>query len=477
MSRSTERRRTRHGALASLVAVLLAVVPALMTSSPAAAATWVISGTIGNWDASLDGSDVYVVLDDGSLDGLDVGDFQVSGPTFVWDSADAYDPTVLVDGRYTLYFDVDDASEFVDGFLGQRLDEEYPEVTWLDLDPLADVDAGTFDLIEAQYISGTVLGDGSPVEGALVYADDESIIFDADGDFVDWMQQPFVGVTDVDGAYRIKVAAGRSYVVTATHGDWPGQTYDGIDGCGCRPPPGYTPVQADPPPAGERTEVDFDFVRPAAFIFGYTADQFLSGPAAGVDVHLYRPVTGGWVEVDSVQSDGSGAWELSLVDDGAYRVRFSYLGAWAKIAGAAWALSSGPIVGPDAVDACFIDTEAIPEGEEFFLVAGLIDPVDDASCGAEPAPTSGGGGTAAPRPRSRAPISTGSATTIATPAPGPSPTPTATATPRPSSSPSPSATPAPTPASSSDLWWLLWVGLGLLVLVVIGGVVFFVRRA
>jgi hypothetical protein len=294
------------------------------------------------------------------------------------------------------------------------------------------------------------------------------------------MLNPFTAVSDVNGDYTLKVAAGSTYVVTANHVDWPGQTYDGYDGCGCAHQ--YTPVVADPPPAGPETGIDFDFLPPDAYLYGLTIGDSLiggsGGPVGGVDVHVYRSVAGAWVELATVQSDSSSYWDLNLADAGTYRVRFSYMGVWLRIFDTYTELSSGDASGPDELHACFVDTAAIPSGESFFLVTGLVDPATDSSCGPEPASTSGGGGGVPPRPRSGG--SSSSATSAAiTPTPTPTPTPTSSVTPRPTASPTPSATPVATdetPASAPDLWWLLWVLLGIVVIVVVGGVVYFVRR-
>ncbi len=198
MSRNTEPLPAiRHRALAVVCAVIFALVPvAAATPASSAPGTWAISGTIGNWDASLIGTQVDIYYDDGSTVGLLIDGFALTGPSFTSDPLDADPVGAAPAGRYTLHFDVDDTVEYIDGYLGEKLNEEYPDVAWLDADSVGDVDAGVVDLIEAQYISGTVTGNGSPVDGATIYADVEDIVL-ATG----WLMEfPFETTSDTSGS-------------------------------------------------------------------------------------------------------------------------------------------------------------------------------------------------------------------------------------------------------------------------------------
>ena len=477
MSRSTEPRRARRRALGVLAAGALAIAGALLPAVPASAApTWTITGTIGNWIPALDNNlQIYVTYDDGSGNETYVTDFTLtSGPSFASPDLPA-DPSgsAPASSSYTLYFDVlDDSLDYVDGYLGGKLDEEYPDVTVFSADSVADVVLGSVDVIEARYISGTVVGGGSALSGIDVYADDSAI---AAASPTGYMMYPFIATTDVNGEYRLKVAAGRTYVVSVDDPDWLPQTYKLQNGCGCGVVP--TLVSADPPPAPEASEIDFDLVDAATAtqIVGIAADE-LSDPVDGLDVRLYRQNGASWALADRVTSNFTGleSFEFLLAAPGdVYRIQFvDSDGDVLRIADGVTTPDFSTFTPLDPVPACYAELGHVTDDLAVVALLDLDTAAGDCDLLGAAAPPGGGGGATPTRPRNPAVAASATAN------PTPTPTPTASPTPRPTADPTPSAspTPEPAPASAPDLWWLLWLLLGIVVVVVIGVAVLLVRR-
>ncbi|HEY4268736.1 MAG TPA: hypothetical protein VGM94_11140 [Galbitalea sp.] len=419
-----------------------------------------VSGTISNWTAAM--GDIHVQLKTNSGGGwFTVASADSTGASFTV-------PTTLVDGDYTLYFQLDLSSTapYLDAFLGGEF-----------LDPAAaatvTATAGTplsgisMTMPDAAFITGTVTDSDTGVGLDNIYVStDERPDYDFYADTY----------TDSNGDYSLRVIPGLTYAVYADDpaADYISMTYQNLDGCGCT----FTPVTstyADP-----ATGIDFALIKDAsaAYIEGVVLDDSLGAspgpdPFENVLVHLYKPVTGGWSQVDVVQSDSNGEFQLTLPTLGSYRLRFEYSGSWLPVIDGL--VGQGSASGPDpAAAGCVVDTGSLDASSvnshvAYYVIAGLN---QAGGCAAEPTPSSGGSGTSSGGHGRSHPASTIDTTTVVTP----TPTPTPTATPSPSPSASDDATPSPQPTSQAstsaglDLTWL-WIGIGCVLALIIGFVV------
>jgi hypothetical protein len=325
---------------------------------------------------------------------------------------------------------------------------------------------------DAALISGTVTTGGGtiPLAGIAVLGYQESgSASHADG-----------ALTDLNGEYSLRARPGETYSVLAVDisGDpdpYVIMTYDGFyTSCSCS----FTPVV--PELLDPAAHIDFDLTRESElyFVAGelYDTDIDTGAELDGVRVHLQRRISGTWTDILVGESDHHGYFEVVVPrNDIEYRLVFETSGEVLRVLEGEVGPGSAPSPDP-AATGCSVSTgQADPSWLDvnvlYYVVLGL-DP--DGGCAAAPVPPAPAGS------QSGTGRSFSGAGFVAEPTPTPIPTPTATppTTPRPTATPAPEATaPAePAPASAPDLWWLLWVGLGLLVVVVVGGVVFFVRR-
>jgi hypothetical protein len=126
------------------------------------------------------------------------------------------------------------------------------------------------------------------------------------------------------------------------------------------------------------------------------------------------------------------------------------------------------------VPACYADLDTVSVS---LIVFAILDPATAAgTCANLDAAPSGPSGPSG---------STGSGTVTSRPLPAaavqalaaairPKPTATPSPTPRPSASPTPdaTATSGDEPPPGPDLWWLVWLALGVIVIAIVGGVIF-----
>jgi hypothetical protein len=430
-----------------------------------------VSGTITNWTPAMGNLRVQVYKPAGATWQQDA-EANSTGATFSV-------PALLDDGQYSLRFLLDPASTApnVDAFLGG----EYFDV---DLAQKFTAVAGTpttgitMAMPPAALITGTVTDKvtGDPIANIWVSAESES-----GGDY----SSEFY--TGTDGTYVLRVVPGLTYSVYAedTGSTYRAMMYDNLDPCGCT----FTPV--NPTLVQPSTGIDFALFEGvnAVFIEGIALHDSLDPgaiPFDNVRVHLYKPVSGGWSEVDVTSSDNSGAFELALPDFGSYRLRFEQAGLWLPVlegfATPGSPFSLQPITG------CYVDTGLVDASSvqllgpnvsvAFFVAAGLD---QTGGCGPEPTPsgsTPAGTSTSTTKhPHRPSSFSVAEAIT-----PLVIPTPTPTATPKPSASPSDSASPTPAPTSaptiptSIDLTWLIWLIGALLAIGIVVTIVVLVRR-
>jgi len=254
-----------------------------------------VSGTITNWTPAMGNVRVQVYKPVGASWQYET-DALSTGATFSV-------PAILDSGDYSLYFILDLASTapFVDAYLGG----EYFDV---DLADKFTATAGTPEsgitmaMPPAALITGTVTdkATGLPIDDVYVAAESET---------GGYYYSEYT--TGPDGTYVLRVVPGLAYSVYAEDnpGVYRAMVYDDLDPCGCT----FTPV--DPTLAQAATGIDFALVADAAavFIVGYLRDGAAGAgnPFDNVRVHLYKPVIGGWTEVDVAQSDSNGSSQHS----------------------------------------------------------------------------------------------------------------------------------------------------------------------
>ena len=426
-----------------------------------------IGGVIDNWSPAM--GDVYVEV----YRYYPIGDYW-TGTSFDVTSTDGTFaiPTLVGAGTYTLWFSPDDyASPYVESFLGGEFYDPADAATFTLADGVG-TSAITMHMRDAAFIYGTVTTDGiTPLAGIDIGADEQTT-YPALWHYTE-------ATTDANGEYRLSVRPGGTYAVYAYDSPlYLGMTYDGFDACGCQ----FTPVVSTI--ATPATGIDFDLVlaSSAVYIEGIVFDDALAGPSSPLDnvlVHLYKPVTGGWTEVDVVQSDSNGDFELLLPAFGSYRMRFELAGVWLPLIDGFATEGSGPMLDPVPAG-CFVDTGGLDASSvlfdlAYFVVVGLN---TAGGCGPEPTPGSSGGGGgngSTGTPRVRTFIGDGGSVVAATPTPTPTPTSSPSPSSSPSDSPSPSEPPIPGPTGDAGFpWWIILIVV--LVLGIIITIIVMVRR-
>jgi hypothetical protein len=427
-----------------------------------------VSGTITNWTSAMGDLRVQVYEHVG-------GNWQIQTEALS-DDANFSVPALLDDGDYTLYFILDTPVivPYLDAFLGGEFfdAEDAQKVTATAGTPLTGI---TMTMPDAAFITGTVTDavTGAGIPGIWVSTEDPP-------EYYHWDETQ----TDADGDYSLRAIPGLTYAVYAddwTNSIYRSMTYKNLDPCGCT----FTPVE--PTLADPETGIDFALIEEddAVYIEGVLFDDAILPPAStpapfdNVQVHLYKPVPGGWTEIDVAESD-TGFFELLLPAMGSYRMRFEIGGVWLPVIDGFGDEASALF--PDALNpGCFVDTGPLDAGSLDADVAyGLIAGLNQAGgCGPQPAPSGssggGGGGNPSGTPRSRT-FTAPDGSVVVTPTPTPTPTPTSS--PSPSSSPEPSETPNPEPgpetADTGFPWWIILIVL--LVLGVIITIVVIIRR-
>lgn len=424
-----------------------------------------VTGTITNWTAAMGDLDVQLKTENGGYWGT-VASTDSTGASFTLS-------TPLNTADYTLFFQLESGSTapYLNAYLGGEF----------------------FDPADAQMVPATA---GTPLSGITMAMPDAAIISGrvTDADTGDGIPDIWVSTedrpdyysydetqTDADGYYTLRAIPGLTYAVYADDDNsvYRSMTYQNLHPCGCA----FTPVE--PTYADPATGIDFELIEETdgVFLAGLLLDDDVSSgdPFDDVRVHLYKPVTGGWTEIDVAQSDSGGDFDMLLPGFGSYRVRFELAGVWLRVIdgyaaeGSAWdpdPLSAGCFINTGALDA-----DSVSSGVAFFIIAGLE---QAGGCGPQPAP-SGSGGTGGPSTSGHGRDQTVyaandslSATPTPTPTPTSSPSPSSSPSASPSSSPSPEPTP-PVETAPLDFSWVWWL-LGLLILGIVIIVIVMVRR-
>ena len=426
-----------------------------------------ITGLIDNWVPTSSPTEAYALVDQGVYDYVGVNGISVE----VQADGSFEVPGIDEDGYYTLYFSGPEDSPFMDGFYLGAGDSTFGN----DFQGTAEQDysVGTFDLVEAQHITGTVrTSDGAPLAGALVSALDGTWGYEVDT------------LSHADGSYVLRVhpddvVPGLGIFVSASKTGYIDQIYldANVTGCGC----GVVPVEVgqlgDPASDG----IDFGLFPEGSILFDvydYFDDETGQGETAypGVVNHIYKKVTGGWQEITTSTSDIDGLSVAGVQSPGDYRVRLSIGALWLPIEQYYdFGIDSDPHT-PTA--ACYVDFDDLLADDYLVLNFQADEDAAPGDCAGEPAivtPSSSGGTTTHHH------ASTFTTTTVA-----PSADPTVTPSPVPSASPAPDTTDEPTAPSREDgatprsnpapgiAWWV-WL-LAVLGVLIVGGVGFFIVR-
>lgn len=420
-----------------------------------------ISGTITNWTSGMGDIRVDLFGDTGGTwhqlgNGGNYGD-DTTTATFSFLA-----PISAAD--YTLRFQFDGPAPYLGAFLGGVFDD--PSLG-MPLDGVPGVGQSGIQMTmpAAALVTGRVTTGGStPLAGIEVSAQNEP-------DETEYDET----VTDADGQYSLRVRPGVTNSVYAE--DYPLErylpmTYDNRSGCGCD----FDPVVSQL--GSPAQNIDFDLVLDdsAPVIEGLVLDGLApSAPTADIDVRLLRSVGGHWVLADEATSTSLGPpnFGFTVGTVGTYRIQF------ANSSGRILSITDGytvpGLIAPvvlDPLPGCFADLGLVDAST---AVIALIDPATPAgTCASLVEPGPGSGGTTTHHHRA-------SVSVAAAPFPtaSPSATPTPSATPSASAEPSSPAITAPHHplAPAPDLWWILWVGLAILLLVIAGGTILFVRRS
>lgn len=449
-------------------------------------------------DATADTCDgaPWATPNDGVFTGavLNIADFDSPVRAYLYSSPDGIElDSALVDpttGGYSLwgihdyagyyvYFETSGTDPFLDTLLGD--DGGAPLVLWAGPDenwdavedtsyvpiaPFTDRYSNDVTLPDATVFTGTVTSSGQPVEGACV-----SIESGSDPDSYACTS------TAADGSFVHKVPVGDTWYLSAFAFGYDFEYWDDVVDLVDATPLDSTAPGLDP------AAYDFDLTGQPTGIFGTVAEANTPSPVAGVTVHVYRPVSGGYSEFTTVVTDSSSTnVELLQADLGSlpstFRLRFeSSTGQWLSldyyIAGIVSSMPSF-VDGPT----CFIDVPSLRPGPEYIFVAVYDDTLQaPGTCSAEPAPSSGSTGGGTPPGKN----SHHGQPSVITATPTPTPTPTPTVTPTPSAPPTgaPSSTPTAVPADAStvpDFGWLLWLIMVVVVLAVCGAGFVILRR-
>ena len=420
-----------------------------------------VSGTITNWSPTMGSVRVDIFSDRyGVWQSVNINPNWVDSTN---GSFTIYAP--IRAANYTLRFMVsNEDSPYADAYLGGGYNQDPALATHLPGSAGVGFLGLTMVMPDAAVISGRVTDSYGPLAGVLVWAED-------DPDYNEYAED----TTDSNGEYTLYVRPGLTYIV-GTYGDptHSGLVYDGFE-CDCS---GFTPVLTTvPTPA---VNIDLELTE-ETLIEGVVFDDDVFDIVAGLDVKLYKLSVGGvWVLHDEIESIYDWpAFEFQITSDGQYRIQFVDAdGDVLMVVDGATEDFYGDGQLLDPVPACYAE---LNQRSEYAFVYAVVDlDTVTAACAALvaviPAPTPGSGVVKKPRATSLG----GAAGATPTPTPTPSATPTASPSPSESANPAPTSTPAATEeplASAPDFWWLLWVLLGVVVIAVVGGVVYFVRRA
>lgn len=423
-----------------------------------------VSGTIPNWSPDMSPVRIQLYGDaGGSWHSLG------NGGTYGTESTDGSFSFLapVSAGDYTLRFLPDGPGAFLGAFLGGEYDDPALAAHLTGV-PGVGFSGIQMSMPVAALVTGRVTTGGTtPLEGINVSAQNEPD-----------QSQYDETLTDSDGRYSLRVRPGATnsvYAYDPANG-YGAMTYNGRSGCGCDFDPVVSTV------ATPATGIDFNLVPldAATLLEGLVVDETASGPVGDLDVKLYRASGSGWVLADRTTSDTQGPpnFAFQLSGPGTFRLQFVNSGGRIlTITQGLLGLESGQPEPLAPVPACYVDLGAVQAD------TAVIAQVDSASaagaCAPLPAPSSASGGST--------PVvihrhHTSPAVTAPFPLAVPSPTPTPAASP--SDTPEPSASPTAvaggpdiTSVSAPDLWWLLWVGLAVLVVIIVGGGIFLFRRA
>lgn len=422
-----------------------------------------ISGTITNWTLGM--GDIRVTLySDKSGNWQQVGNAGSYGGDTTTASFSFTAPISAYD--YTLRFQFDGTAPFLGAFLGGEFDDASLGT------PLAGVPGvGQSGILmtmpDAALVTGRVTTGGStPLFGIQVSAQNEPDETEYDQTY-----------TDADGLYSLRVRPGVTNSVYAE--DYPLEryvpmTYDNRSGCGCT----FDPVTSQIGTPAQNIDFDLVLDDSAPEIEGSVTDGLApSEQTAGIDVRLLRSVGGGWVLADEVTSTSLGPpnFDFTVGTLGTYRIQF------ADSSGRILSITDGYTVpglnAPvtlDPLPGCFADLGLVDASTAVIALIDPATPVGTCASLVQPGPGSGSGGTTTHHHHVSASVAT---TPFPTASPSATPTPSAT----PSASAEPSGPTVTTPQHltppAPDLWWILWVGLAILLLVIAGGVILFIRRS
>lgn len=420
-----------------------------------------ISGTITNWALGM--GDIRVTLySDKSGTWQQVG----NGGSYGGDTTSAsFSFAAPISAyNYTLLFQFDGPGPYLEAFLGGELDDPSHATPW---SGVAGVGRSGISMTmpDAALVTGRVTTGGStPLEGILVSAQNEP----------DETQYDET-TTDADGQYSLRVRPGVNNSLYAE--DYPAERYlpmswdNHSDSCGCTFDPVVSQLGA---PA---QNIDFDLVPDdsAPEVQGLVVDSPSSGPTAGIDVRLLRSVGGGWVLADEVTSTSSVPpnFDFTVGTLGTYRIQF------ADSSGHILSIVDGftvpGLTSPvtlDPLPGCYADLGLLDASTALIAQVDPATPVGTCAPLVEPG-TPGSGTTTTHHHHASTAVATAPFPTVT-----PTATPTPTASPSPSDEPSspPVTPPHHAPAPAPNLWWLLWFGLAILILAIVGAVIFRIRR-
>lgn len=419
-----------------------------------------ISGTITNWNSDMGDVRVDIFNDNGGSwhqlgNGYNYGGDTTTASFSFSAPISAY--------HYTLRFQFDGPGPYLGAFLGGELDDASLG-TRLDGVPGVGQSGILMTMPAAALVTGRVTTGGStPLEGIQVSAQNEP-------DETQYDQT----TTDADGQYSLRVRPGVNNSVYAE--DVPAERYlpmswDNHSGsCGCT----FDPVVSQL--AAPAQNIDFDLVpdNSAPEVQGLVVDSSSSGPTAGIDVRLLRSVGGGWMLADEATSTSSGFpnFDFTVGTLGTYRIQF------ADSSGHILSIVDGftvpGLTSPvtlDPLPGCFADLGLLDASTALIAQVDPATPVGTCAPLAE-AGTPGSGTTTKHHHHASAAVATAPFPTVT-----PTATPTPTASPSPSDEPSsPAVTPPHHPVAPLNLWWLLWFVLAIVVLAIVGGVIFWIRR-
>jgi len=425
-----------------------------------------ISGTITNWTPDMgdirvdlfgDSGGQWHQMGNGGSYGVDTTTAQFSFTA----------PISAID--YTLRFQIEGTGPYLDAFLGGELDD--PALgSRLDGVPGVGQSGIQMTMPAAAIVTGRVTTGGgtTPLEGIDVSAQNEP-----DETYFDQT------ITDADGQYSLRVRPGVDNEVQAD--DFPAQrylamTYNGHDGCGCIFDPVVSQVGS---PA---QNIDFDLVaNRSPELQGLVIDAQTNDLYSDLDVKLFRAVGATWVLADETTSITGNVPNYGFVLNGAghYRVQFAAAGGRILMITDGYSVPGLDVpVTLDPLPGCYADLGTVDASDALETTVDPSTPAGACTVLAVASGTTSGSTSGSTKHPHHSGIPT---FTAPFPTSAPSATPTPTATPTPSETPQASGdAPVPAqhkPAAAPDLWWLLGLGLGILLVIIVGGGIFLFRRA